>query len=124
MLTMMAILTIASCAIEYKLTSKHPSWRLFLARHRVIALIASLGLSLLLGTLFGAEGMICFGAGLLSTIIMNVIYALEPTLEEYKPAFKLMSKTFANIIKLIMAILILPFHIITKVLKIFKIELV
>jgi len=120
----MLILTVASCAIEYKITDKRPAVRAWLGSHRLVALAASLGLSLLLGTLFGAAGMICFGAGMLSTIVMNGLYAIQPTLAEYAPAFKLMVRVITSLIKLIFAIIVLPFVAITKIANIFNIKLV
>lgn len=121
MLTMMLILTAVSCAMEFRFTAKHPNWRVWLGEHRTIALILSVGLSVILGDLFGAAGLICFGAGLLSTIVMNGIYAVMPAIEKNRRSLNLMGSTFRGFFKVTFALILAPFKALEWVLEKFEV---
>lgn len=87
MLAMIFILTGAAMFFEYKVVTSVPFvGRLFEKKFinimgkdipvTMLPLVFSLVLSLMLGALFGAAGLICFVAGLLSTLCMQPIYAM------------------------------------------------
>jgi hypothetical protein len=87
MLAMIFILTGAAMFFEYKAVTGLPWLYRLMQRSSIsilgkqfstsmIPLMFSLCLSLMLGAVFGAAGLICFIAGLLSTLLMQPIYAL------------------------------------------------
>lgn len=84
MIALMLVLAVPSCFIEYKLTSNKPAVRAFFANHKLAALLFSTAVSAMFGAIFGAAGLIVFGAGMLSTMGMLVIYGLEPVIKKSK----------------------------------------
>lgn len=84
MIALMLVLAVPSCFVEYKLTSNRPAVRMFFAEHKLAALGFSTAVSALFGIIFGAAGLIVFGAAMLSTMGMLVIYGLEPKIKKSK----------------------------------------
>lgn len=76
MLTMCLILAIIAMIIEIKIVRAVPVLGRFLSRHSGASLAFSLILSVVLGGLFGAAGLIVFVAALISTIGVQPYYYL------------------------------------------------
>ena len=112
MLTLMLVLAIPCCFIEYKLTAKRPKLRLWLGKHKVAALAFSTAVSAVFGAIFDADGLIVFGAGMLSTMIMVVVYGVQPVIEENKQGLELAGHMTAIAGKSIVFILLFPFKVI------------
>lgn len=71
---MFAALLAANIILEWRLVNLSRYVRRFVERHRGIALFLSIFLSLAIGNLFGASGILCLATGLLSTFIMAFLY--------------------------------------------------
>lgn len=69
MLSFVFILAFASCAIEMMFAAKIPAWRKAAKKYKIFNLIASLGLSYIIGSMFGAAGLIAMTAAIFSTIL-------------------------------------------------------
>ena len=75
-------LTIASLYIEIVLIKAFPWLLEHMKRSPVIALIASVMLSAVIGHLFGASGVTCLIAGLCSTLLSNMYYKTSKQINE------------------------------------------
>lgn len=71
---MACALIAASIAFEIYLVKRFKRLLAFLEKGGMRTLIFSLGLSYILGWIFGAAGMVVMIAGLVSTVIMQPIY--------------------------------------------------
>lgn len=69
MLSFVFILAFASCAIEMMFAAKIPAWRKAAKKYKIFNLIASLALSYIIGSMFGAAGLIAMTAAIFSTIL-------------------------------------------------------
>lgn len=74
MLTMGILLAVISVALEMFLVTKNPGIRHWMTTHDTVGMIMSFVLSVALGTIFGAEGLISLFGGIMSTVITTVIY--------------------------------------------------
>lgn len=79
MLLTIIVLALAGCYIEARLVNSWPPLGRLLERHRDIALIFSLGLSMVLGMVFGAGGVLIFAGGIVSTVLIVPWYWLRRT---------------------------------------------
>ena len=117
MLTLMLVLAVPCCFIEYKLTESRPQVRLWLAQHKIAALAWSTAISVVFGIIFGAEGLIIFGAGMISTMIMICVYSLQPTIEANKDALKVAGKTVRLVFGIMVFTILAPFKLIATIQK-------
>ena len=76
MFSFVIILALSSTAIEMLIAAKFPIWRRYAHKSKLINLTLSLGLSFVLGELFGAGGLIAMTAAILSTILSIPGYAI------------------------------------------------
>lgn len=120
MLTLMIVLAIPCCFIEYKLTANRPKVRLFLGEHKIAALVFSTFISLVFGTIFGAEGLIIFGSGMISTMIMVIIYGISPVIEENREGFTMAGHMMGIGFKTVLFVALVPFKAIAFVAGIFS----
>ena len=70
MFSFMMSLAIASAVVELVFASKFPAWRKAAKRNKAINLTISIVLSFVLGTLFGAAGLIAMSAAIISTVLV------------------------------------------------------
>lgn len=78
MLALVVLLTLVGVYIEIRLVSAAPAWfGNFLTRHRDAALVLSILLSVVLGSLFGAAGMIVAAAGIASAVATQPWYVMR-----------------------------------------------
>lgn len=77
MLFLIILLAGAGVWVEMKLVKEVPFAGQFLERYRLLSLGFSLALSIGLGSLFGAAGLIVFAAGILSTVAIQPWYAMR-----------------------------------------------
>jgi len=76
MFSFVIILALSSTAIEMLIAAKFPIWRRYAHKYKLINLTLSLGLSFVLGELFGAGGLIAMTAAIVSTILSIPGYAI------------------------------------------------
>lgn len=76
MFSFVIILALSSTAIEMLVAAKFPAWRRHAHKSKLINLTLSLGLSFVLGELFGAGGLIAMTAAIISTILSIPGYAI------------------------------------------------
>lgn len=74
MLLFAMMLAVTSTIVEIVLLLKFKPLLNFLLKHKALDLIFSFALSYVLGTLFGATGLIAMTAGIFSTLLSMVIY--------------------------------------------------
>ena len=74
MIAAICILTTISVIAELMLFFKFKFVQNMIHRHEVLGLALSFGLTIGLGTIFGAQGLIAMTAGLLSTVITQPFY--------------------------------------------------
>ena len=111
MIFLMLVIAIPSCFVEYKLTNKKPAIRRFFAQHKIAALAFSNAVSAVFGIIFGAAGVIVFGASMISTMVMVIVYGLQPTIDKNIEGFQAANSGFKFILNTIFFFLILPFRI-------------
>lgn len=111
MFVTMLVLAVPCCFIEYKLTAGRPAVRKFLGEHKILALVFSTAISFIFGSIFGAEGLIVFGAGMISTMIMVVIYGVQPAIEANKSTISGSAKGIAMLFKAMLFIILIPFKV-------------
>lgn len=75
MFSLVLLLAIASTAVELTFASKFPAWRQAAKRNKAINLVVSIGLSFVLGMMFGAAGLIAMSAAIISTVMSIPGYA-------------------------------------------------
>lgn len=135
MLFLILVLAAAGVYVEMKAIKSVPWFGRFLARYRLASLGFSLGLSVLLGSFFGAAGLIVFGAGIVSTVMIQPYYAMMKNgqLEmvrqkksearrfyaEKKDVYARRAHQVFGIVKFVVRILVIPFIIFFKVLDFF-----
>lgn len=120
MIALMLVLAIPCCFIEYKLTESHPAIRMFFANQKLAALAFSTAISAIFGAIFGAAGLIVFGAGMISTMIMLIVYSAQPTVEANRETIDTAVKFTGGFIKILIALIFLPFKMINVVTDKFK----
>jgi len=74
-LTMMIVLGIASFIVEMMFASKIPVWRQNAHKLKWLNMVISIGLAYILGTAFGAKGIIAMGAAMIGTVLSIPGYA-------------------------------------------------
>lgn len=72
----------ASIILEWKLLSLNRRWRRWIINRQYLQLGISLMISLVVGHLFGASGLMCLTVGLVSTLIMNIFWWVWLTVAE------------------------------------------
>lgn len=76
MLTTVIVFAVIAVVFELSIVSRVAALRQTMSRHPLAGVAFSIGLSLLLGALFGAAGVMLLMAGVISTVITGIIYAL------------------------------------------------
>jgi hypothetical protein len=74
-LTMMIMLGVASFIVEMMFAAKIPAWRRNAHKLKWLNMVISIGLSFVLGTAFGAKGIIAMGAAMIGTVLSIPGYA-------------------------------------------------
>jgi hypothetical protein len=75
LLTMMIMLGFASFIVEMMFASKIPVWRQNAHKLKWLNMVISIGLAFILGTAFGAKGLVAMGAAMIGTILSIPGYA-------------------------------------------------
>lgn len=75
MFSFVITLAIASAAVELIFASKFPAWRRVARSNKAVNLSISIFLSFVLGTMFGAVGLIAMSAAIISTVLVVPGYA-------------------------------------------------
>lgn len=75
LLTMALILALCSAWLEFKILNKVPLFKKLNRKSQLVGLGMSIGLSWMVGILFGATGLVVLIAGLLSTAMTEPVHA-------------------------------------------------
>ncbi|MDT5017103.1 MAG: hypothetical protein QOD39_3263 [Mycobacterium sp.] len=121
------VLALAGAYIEVRLINAWPVLGRLLDHHRDAALVFSLLVSVALGMVFGAGGVIVFGAGVVSTVLVQPYYALRRThqlevlrqrrqeaitrMREHRVEIQRRFQQMLAVVRLIVAIVVLPFKV-------------
>lgn len=74
MITLCIMIAVCSLIIEFIIMSKFPRLRRAVSSNSLINLASSLGISFILGSMFGAAGMIVMVGAMLATAISIPVY--------------------------------------------------
>jgi uncharacterized membrane protein len=77
-------LAVVSAMLELYITFHHPKIRDTFGKHLWLGVAASLVISLTLGALFGAVGLVALAAGIGSTVITVPIYWVAGQIKKFK----------------------------------------
>jgi hypothetical protein len=132
MLLMTFALVAAAIYVEVRLINALPWLGRLLTRHRDLALFFSIGLSVLLGGLFGAAGVLVFAGGILSSVLVQPYYAARrngqldrlrkaydgrrsetrAALDKHRETISHRVQQGVALVRLVAAILVLPFKLV------------
>lgn len=73
---MLSALLAANIILEWKLLSLNRAWRRFIIKRQWMQIAISIMISLVVGHLFGATGLMCLAVGLVSTLIMSIFWGI------------------------------------------------
>jgi hypothetical protein len=73
--TMMIFLAISATIVEGMFASKFKYWRINAHKFKWLNMVISIGISFVLGVMFGAAGLIAMGAAMISTVMSIPMYA-------------------------------------------------
>lgn len=120
------MLAAATILVELKTAFSIPFIRRLIEKFTVVGIALSIGLSLLIGGLFGATGVVVMMGAMIATSFTQPVYMVAAkvkhtghdvahTVEEVKSVVR----PFANLFKLAFKIMALPFIIVFKIVKFF-----
>jgi uncharacterized membrane protein len=75
MLSFMIMLAIASTVVELSFAARIPAWRRMAKKNKAFNMTISIGVSFLIGIMFGAGGLIAMSAAIISTVFSIPGYA-------------------------------------------------
>ena len=73
--TMMICLAISATIVEGMFAAKFKYWRVNAHKFKWLNMVISIGISFVLGVMFGAAGLIAMGAAMISTVLSIPMYA-------------------------------------------------
>lgn len=126
LLTMSILLGLVAAFIELRTSFSIPFIRKAIEKFSVLGIVFSIALSIFIGAIFGAAGLVVMLGALVATTITQPVYMVAGkvkktghdvahTVEEVKSVVR----PFANLFKLAFKIMALPFIIVFKVVKFF-----